>query len=287
MVHRHPRPRGIKRSCFLLALSLLLPSAAFTDPPETKNMQNHGWELGTESYMFHYREPGLMHDNAWMWGAYVSYTYRGWVWPAPVDTDRWMLRFEGRYARGRPDYHGALQDGRGNLTPYKTWDGKDRVVELRAVEGYGFGLPGHTVLTPYSGFAYRYLNDRPPSGDPYGYERESNYYYSPLGIETASRFGSWVAGSNFEYDYFWYGEQYSYLYPVIKNHQHKGYGVRASLRLVKENRRVDIVVEPFVRYWHIKQSERSCLDLGGGMTAVFTEPDNRTLETGIRVGVGF
>lgn len=254
---------------------------------DVKNLQERAWELGTESYMFHYREPGLMHDNAWMWGVYGSYTYRGWLWPGPQGSDDWMLRLEGRYAFGRPDYHGALQDNFGNLTPYKSWGSRDYVYELRAIEGYDLALP-FTRLTPFFGFAYRYLQDKPPSGDIYGYKRESNYYYSPLGVETNNRFGSWVLGSRFEYDYFWYGCQYSHLEGgTLKNSQDKGRGARASLRITKETRYLDIVFEPFIRYWHVKRSDNAYIDLGGGWVGIAVEPDNKTLETGARLGIGF
>lgn len=161
---------------------------------------------------------------------------------------------------------------------------------MRGVEGYDFFLSSATTITPYAGIAYRYLNDKPPSGDPYGYKRESHYYYSPLGIEILRRAGDWAFGVNLEYDYFWFGRQYSHFEDIfgfaIKQSQDNGYGTRASLRLLKETASFNFIFEPFVRYWHIKKSKVAVAQIGPDYVG-FIEPDNRTLETGARLGIGF
>ena len=60
-----------------------------------------------------------------------------------------MLRAEGRGAWGKVDYKnsGTLD----NINDY--------AVELRGLGGYGFPVFSITVLTPYVGIGYRYLND--------------------------------------------------------------------------------------------------------------------------------
>ena len=66
----------------------------------------------------------------------------------------------------------------------------------------------------------------------------------------------------------------------IDNVQPRGYGLRASGKLEKKGDKIDFIIEPFIRYWKINESDLDAWILG-------YEPTNDTLEAGIRVMLGF
>jgi len=63
----------------------------------------------------------------------------------------------------------------------------DYILEFRGLAGYDFPVSKASFLTPYAGIGYRYLNDdssgKVASTGALGYERESNYIYSPIGVK--------------------------------------------------------------------------------------------------------
>ncbi len=56
--------------------------------------------------------------------------------------------------------------------------------------------------------------------------------------------------------------------------QHNGWGFRASVRLKEQKPGVNFGVEPFVRYWNIGNSN---------VSEDIVEPENRSIETGVRL----
>jgi hypothetical protein len=128
------------------------------------------------------------------------------------------------------------------------------------------------------GAGYRYLNDDFSAVTAAGYERAANYFYSPLGIEALVTLNSvWQIGGSAEYDLFWCGRQKSF-WGWATNDQHDGYGARGSLRLVRQGKKTNLILEPYVIYWDIKDS-----DVAFGIY----EPRNRSTEAGMRVALQF
>ena len=265
------------------------------DMDETKsqaaavNLSPHLWSLGVESYYYRYREPG---PDISLTGHFVGvvggYNYRGWFPPSPAALDQWNLSVEGRYAWGEVDYDGWLFSG----APMKTNNINDYVLELRGTAGYDYPVGDSFVFTPFFGLAYRYLDDREQKRSDSGYERKSNYFYGPLGLNTKMNMGAgWSLGLTLEYDIFFSGRQVSYLgrdispaiSNAVRNTQDSGYGTRASFRLLYEGA-IDVSVEPFVRFWHIQDSNGKFDPALGGYLG---EPENRTVEAGVRLGLGF
>ena len=242
-------------------------------------LKKHTFELGSEISYITYKEPGTMKEKGMMYGLVGSYTYH----------NKLMLKAEGRGSWGKVDYKGALSDG----TPY-TMDGiRDYMLEFRGLVGYDFPVGKASTFTPYIGIGYRNLNDD-SSFDPAGYERESNYIYSPIGIDFITNLGnSWSMGVIGEYDYFWWGKQKSHLsdvspgYNDILNRQKKGYGLRGSIALQKKGDKVDFEVGPFIRYWNIKESEKDALTYYGTFEYYMVEPKNNSTEVGVMLGVKF
>lgn len=259
-------------------LLTLVVSLSFVTPAFA---QKHSLELGTETSYIKYEEPCLMKETGSMYGIVGSYTYRGPVFIL----NKAMLKAEGKTAWGQLDYTSPISGGMKDIS--------DWLLELRGLAGYDFEVrnlfPLVWTITPYFGIGYRYLNDDSSGkitslGDS-GYERESNYLYSPVGLEViADLKNNWLIGATAEYDIFWRGIQKSHFdwagFPelVLENKQDKGYGLRGSVKVQKKGQKIDLIVEPYVRYWNIKQSK---------MSLIGYEPKNNSTEIGLKLAVQF
>ena len=236
----------------------------------------HSWDLGTEISHIKYEEPGVMKEKGMMYGIVGSYTYR----------NRLMLRADGKWSWGEVDYEnsGTMEDI------------DDYIMEIRGLIGWDYPILEATILTPYIGFGYRYLNDDfagTTSTGAQGYEREANYYYSPIGIETITALeNGWSLGLNLEYDLFCKGLQKSHLEDLTsdlgtaENKQEKGYGIRGSVKLQKETEGVDLIIEPYIKYWNIKKSNETPLTYLGEPYVLY-EPKNNSTEIGCKLAIRF
>lgn len=239
----------------------------------------HQLALGTEISYIKYEEPGYMEEKGMMYGIAGSYTYHNKV----------MVKLEGKFAYGQLDYDGAYWDG----TPLKISGIPDYLLELRWLLGYDFAA-GAVTITPHLGIGYRYLQDNSQEKSAGGYERESNYIYIPLGMGAVTDLGSgWSLGANVEYDLFLWGRQISYLsdvdphYGEVENEQMKGYGVRGSISIAKKWEKIGFAIEPFIRYWNIKESREGYITYDGAIAGWGVEPDNNSTEIGCKLAVTF
>ncbi len=236
----------------------------------------HVVEIAPELYSFVYKEPDVMREKGLMGGIAASYAYH----------DDIMFKVEGRYFYGKVDYENS-----GNI------DGiRDSGFEVRLLGGYDFKPTNTLTITPSIGFGYRYLKDdmggRISSTGAGGYSRESNYYYSPIGIEAVQIINNqWSVGGVLEYDYFWEGVQQSNLRDVglnnVRNEQHSGYGLRASFIAKRMTGWGYLALEPFIRYWKIEKSAEQIVAVSGDSILIGYEPTNNTTEIGLRLGIGF
>ena len=274
----------MKKLIILTIYFILIGSLnSFAEPeqePNQKSKPEYTWEVGTDISHIKYEEPGIMKEEGIMHGIIGSYTY---------NCSHVVLKAEGRYSYGQVDYDGRLSDG----TPYTVDNINDYMLELRGLVGYDFSILEVATLIPYIGLGYRYLNDN-LACDPAGYERESNYFYSPIGIETvASLKNGWSIGVILEYDYFWKGIQKSALsdfnsnYSDLENDQDDGYGCRGSMRFEKKLNEVDLVIEPFIRYWNIARSDDATITYAGAVWGHGWEPENESTEYGIKIAAQF
>ncbi|MFH1440808.1 MAG: hypothetical protein ABIH18_02035 [Candidatus Omnitrophota bacterium] len=248
-------------------------------------------EIGPEIYYFRYKEPGVMKEDGMMYGLTGAYSWH----------NNFMLKAEGRIAGGQVDYEGS-----GTIDNIS-----DFSAEVRGLGGYDFKPSEEFIITPYFGIGYRYLNDdasgKISSTNYGGYERESNYIYSPIGVEGVFNMqDGWSIGGLVEYDIFWQGKQKSHLSDVrcydpiagyytdndVENDQDKGYGIRGSIKLLKKGEKLDFVIEPFIRYWNIKKSKEvatSTISENGLWIKYGTviEPKNNSTEIGVKFMIGF
>ena len=263
--------------------------------------KRHSFEIGPEIYYFDYKElkPWCiwdifaetveMEESGVFYGVTGAYTYRPWAPSAgkagSSDSGGLMLRTEGRYAQGEVDYEGQTWGGE----PLTISGIDDHTMEFRPLVGLDF-TSTNSIGTLYTGFGYRYLND--DSSDFIGgYERESNYYYLPIGItSTARQTGEgWFIGGTFEFDFLLRGVQQTHLSDVglqdVENDQNTGWGLRASIKFEKRGK-LNFTLEPFVRAWFIEASEAETIYIGGEPLMVL-EPKNETVELGISLIIRF
>lgn len=239
-----------------------------------------GFEIGTELSYITYEEPGLMEDSGFMYGVCGSYTRR----------EDMMLKLEGKYSYGQVDYTSATTGSMDSI--------KDHMVEVRLLSGYDFPFMDIIYITPYTGLGYRYLNDdssgKTTTTGALGYKRESNYIYSPIGVELSlPPTNDLTVSFIFEYDVFMWGMQKSYLssansnYNDLENRQREGYGIRSSLPILIKAEYFHIVIEPYVRYWDIEKSDTDTVTYGGIAVGYGYEPKNTSTEWGLKVAVAF
>lgn len=270
-------------------------------------------EMGTEISSMVYEEKGVMTNKGAMYGLYGVFTYRPWAdySPDPVMNEMnnaAFIRIDGKWNSGHVDY-----DSQGTGTDD---DIKDYMMEFRGTVGYDIAVWPSALFSPYMGYGYRYLNDdskgRTTSTGHLGYDREANYYYIPVGFNIAKSKKSWVVNLNVEYDYFLDGSQNSHLEDLgpsvlaggrlytldnLVNDQDSGFGARGSLKIMKMGKHVDLFIEPFVRFWKIRQSDPTQWTSENGHVFFFylgtdipvegIEPKNTTTEFGLKAGARF
>jgi Outer membrane protein beta-barrel domain len=239
----------------------------------------HTWEVGAEVSQITYKEPDInMKEDGIMYGIVGSYSYH----------KNYMMKVEGKFSYGQVDY--SSRSGELNNID-------DYMLEFRLLAGYDFPVGDMFVLTTFVGLGYRYLNDdssgKITSLGYSGYDRESNYLYSPIGLTAVAGLKDrWTVGLTGEYDLFWWGKQKSHLgdarpgFPTVENDQTGGYGLRGSIIIQKQLDTVMINVEPFIRYWNINRSESEYFSYRGALYEVY-EPKNESTEIGCKISLLF
>jgi hypothetical protein len=236
-----------------------------------------------------------MEDKGVMYGLTASYLRR-------VDSHVpiKMIKAEVQASWGLVDYT-SVTTGYINGTP-------DSMIESRVLIGSNLFSVDPTMINYYVGLGYRRLTDKSEgmvsTSGFYGYDRESNYYYLPIGIELSSSFdNSWMIGGLLEYDLFIDGTQITSIPKDMKiygvsaskqftNDQKDGYGLRVSLQMMKRiNNAYCLLFEPYCRYWHIKASKPDSITIIDSninqRTISVVEPANTSTEYGIKAGLIF
>lgn len=249
----------------------------------------HEVEMGTEISHIVYKEPIFdLKNRGEMYGIYGVYTYRPnkeEIFSNDVIT---MYRLDAKISFGQMDYSSTS----GTISGIE-----DYLFELRGVMGYDWAISNDWLATPYFGFGYRRLSDdssgKTSSLGASGYGRVANYVYIPIGLEISHQLNkAWRVGATGEFDWFLWGRQESFLsdadssLPDLINEQKRGLGLRGSLKVLKEGDKVNFLVEPFVRYWHLSDS-KTVVAAGSGVVIAGLEPNNNSTEMGIKAGVQF
>ncbi|HQM83020.1 MAG TPA: outer membrane beta-barrel protein [Syntrophorhabdaceae bacterium] len=273
------RNRAWKWHYIVWAAALMITAFAWTGTCEAR--AKHVFDIGPELSYIQYKEPDIMDEKGPSIGVSGSYTYH----------DKIMARVAGRFSYSRVDYDSQDTGSISGINDYG--------YEVRGLLGYDFTPSKTFTISPFVGFGYRYLCDdvsgKTTTTGHMGYKRESNYFYSPIGIEAAKKISKkWSCGASAEYDFFWTGKQTSYLGNVVKgldkleNDQKGGYGWRASLYVAMATRRATYALEPFVRYWNIDKSDAKGITYRRYQTGwVGWEPENNSTEYGLKIKLIF
>lgn len=239
------------------------------------------WDiLGSLSHIAYKETVGgnlFVKDTGHMLGLEGAWTFR---YPS-----YFMMKVDVTLATGTVDYESA---GTGTINSIR-----DNLFEIRGVLGHDFRFRGRRI-TPYLGAGYRLLDDeaggRFSTTGAVGYDRDANYYYSPIGVDARVFEGEfWIVDLIGEYDHFWRGVQRSHEpAATLVNEQRNGYGARGSVRILRKlNKKRKLVIEPYTRHWHIADSETSCSIVGPGLVLCGLEPDNTSMEYGVKFGARF
>lgn len=259
----------------VVAVALLFPKTSSAEA-----LPKRVWKFGPEIYHFSYREASVgVEDKGVMFGLAGSYTRH---------INRAMMRLEMRGAFGEVDYTSESTGSVDNISDY--------TLEPRILLGYDFIDEESHWYTVYTGFGYRYLNDGGGGSisttGALGYDRESNYFYFPLGIEgTAIITEDWNISAFIEFDILIAGQQYTHLSTAssrltdLTNDQNRGFGFKTALNFERATEKYDISFGPFFRYWKINVSETATAISGGTTVLELIEPNNQTSELGLNVSV--
>lgn len=266
----------------LFVLTLALPAFA--------QNKKQSLAIAFEGSDYGYKEPYLdypPHWNGTKYGVSAEYIKRSALTQGNEisETDNSFFSVVLRYMQGKVDYDGYLQDG----TPSKAENFNDYYFEgaLNAGYVYDFGSSGFS-LWPYAGIGVRYLVDCLDETGPSGYRRESLYLYMPVGVNLQKQYsGGFSFTINAQGDILLSGRQLSKMDGAnINNTQDEGYGLRASLRLQQDMGGIAVFVEPFYRYWHIQTSQPEYVT-DGYTVYTLVEPENKTREAGVKIGIMF
>lgn len=249
-------------------------------PPRRGAALLSGLEIGLDASYMRYEEPDFMQQDGVAISLWGAYTFR---------PEKYMVRFDGRMGFSDMEYSSGVSGEVSGI--------RDYVVEAGARFGRTFQASDAWQLTPFAGFGYRYLYDgfgeKMTSNEYLGYNRKSNYLYTPIGLEIDRRLKQeWALVTALEYNHFWHGWQHSDLgiffendYTAV-NDQADGWGMSGSAKFVRQMGMRDIVFGPYFKYWNIKDSNtvfHNYMDEEYG----FMEPANTSIEIGGRFGVRF
>lgn len=255
-------------------------------------------DIGVDLSSYRYAEPEFMRTKGYMWGIFGVFTFRtsenkhiksaGDILSDENSIN--MFRVDAKFSGGDLDYE---SEGTG-----KSDDDRHYMFETRGTVGYDIPIRRSSRVTPYVGFGYRYLKDdsggTTTTTGAAGYDRESFYYYIPLGLETQTKLSkSWLFEMTFEYDFFLWGTQKSHFedvlsgYNTLYNDQDGGYGARGSFKIINQHDSYSLFFEPFVRYWNIEDSDIDTLTYFGTPVSLGIEPANTTTEYGVKMGMRF
>ena len=254
---------------------LVVTTTARAEPHtlKTKTGSNIGWSLAS----YRYQEPGVMSSNGAKIGLDLCTT--------KVLQNELFIRGDLRYAFGTVDYN---SNRTGSATGELDW-----YIEARGLVGKDWAI-NDAVLSPYTGVGYRYLfNDGRgiTSTGYWGYRRESNYFYLPIGIIHRRALNDQAKlESALEYDHLLAGKQISSLsdggrgYSDVTNNQNSGYGLKLSVMYQKNT----WTIGPYAHYWDISKSNMAPEIQNGLPTGmVLVEPKNNTIELGFKASQQF
>jgi len=261
----------MKKIAVLITIAGLLV-AGMARAESTALASQTGSDIGLSLSSYKYREPDVMSSAGAKLGLDLRITQ--------VLQSQLFIRGDLRYAFGPVDYTGS-----GSMSGQPDW-----YIEARGLIGKDWTL-GDAVFSPYIGLGYRYLlNDARGiscigSTCYFGYRRESNYLYLPIGVTHRIALNDRARlVTELEYDHLLSGKQISMLsdggvgYSDVTNKQNSGYGLKLSVMYEKNK----WALGPYLHYWNIDQSDTVIVYQNGIPVGIGYEPKNDTVEFGVK-----
>ncbi len=255
-------------------VALLTVSISHAEP--TNLATQAGSDIGMSFSSYRYEEPNFMSLTGVKMGVDARAT--------KVLPNEQFMRGELRYAVGTVDY---TSNGTGSASSDPDW-----YIEARGLIGKDWNVT-NAVMSAYTGVGYRYLfNDARgiSSTGAVGYRRESSYFYLPIGIIHRSPLTNQARLVNtIEFDRLLIGKQFTRLSDTglglndLTNNQSEGYGLKLSAMYEKDN----FAIGPYWHYWNIDQSDVSLLFQNNVLVGAGVEPQNNTVELGLKASKQF
>ena len=222
-------------------------------------------------WVTHYDEPGFdVNADEQLYSVGVGYTHKFY--------GAWFLRVRARYTQG---------EGQLEIPNRGTAGGIDQRIWEGSIEwGRDMGFEGALSIAPFIGIGYRRWNDDAggavTSGGGFGFDREVDYLYIPIGVTTFWALGdAWTVALRTEFRYLLDGREKGQLSDIpgvsfdLNNDFDTGRGLVGEL-LVRKRFSNDLAVAfgPFIRYWDIEESEVDA-------NVALVVPENETIEGGL------
>jgi hypothetical protein len=247
--------------------------------PVAAAKRNH-YYVGIEGFYDIYKEDVVSLDSRSVYGAVdAGFTH--------YFNSEWFAGSELRVSYGKEDYE----------SPSGTIDGVDQwEVEHRITGGYDFAMGGGSHMKTFVGLNTRYYRDE-GKGEvtnlgANAYDRRILQFFMPIGVTYEFKAYGYRMAPTIEYDHLLYGRVESRLqnvpgYYQATNFQKTGYGLRAEFMISKtDNRGNGWEFGPFVRYWHLGDSDidTTAPTPDGNQ---WLEPDNDRLQLGAKLKLLF
>jgi hypothetical protein len=282
---------ALMKKLLLPALILLLFTAASANS-ERPAERKHALSAALETSSYIYKEPKLDTPVRWegvLTGVSLRYTGRALFSNEPLGSDSSFFSAELRYLTGYVDYNGWTQGG----ARVDTHDIQDYFIEGQIKSGKVYNITPALDVRLYAGLGIRYLVDKFDKAAG-GYCRTQNYVYAPMGLQAGLYLpNNWALHFNGEFDWFISGRQRSRFSDVAQGankltfKQKEGYGARFSVKAEKWYEKYAVFAEPFFRYWRIQESDIDHAFINGAYAGSYLEPNNETIEWGLRAGFTF
>ena len=237
--------------------------------------------LGLEGFYDRYQEKSVDLDSRSGYGA-IDAGFSHYFNPL------WFGGSELRVSYGQENYKSPS----GTIDGVEQWE-----VEHRITVGHDFAMSGRRHVKTIMGLDTRYYRDE-GKGEvtnlgAYAYDRRILQMFIPVGVTYEFPAWGYHFAPSMEYDHLIFGRVETRLqnvpgYYQSTNYQSSGYGLRAEFMASRVDTRGNgWEFGPFVRYWHVNNSDVSTTAPAPDGNRHWIEPNNSRLQVGAKLKLLF